>query len=197
MRLGHPKQPDLAMTPAVLVIAASLVALALAPLPARAQQATGEAVAQVAMLQPGSVVKVADMEFGRITQPQSAGTVVLSPNSTATCTVTGGLVRIGPCRAAAFSLLATKQGRARLHHPGNGTITLSGPGGATMLVTNLTLGLSDLSQINGGGNANLGRYEITSQSGIATFRLGGTLHVNAGQVPGLYNGELIIDVQFN
>lgn len=170
------------------------LAFVLLPAPALAQ-AVGSAEAQVGVLEPGAVVAVADMNFGQILQPATAGTVVLTPGST--CTTTGGLVRSGLCRSAQFSLMATRQARARLNHPGNGTVTLTGPGGATMQVTNLTLGVTDMTPTAGGGNANLGRFQITAQNGVATFRLGGTLHVGALQAAGTYTGQLVIDVQFN
>jgi hypothetical protein len=172
------------------------IALAFVPTPVLAQ-ATGSADAQVGVLESGSIIAVADMNFGAVLQPAAAGTVVLTPNPTASCTTTGGLVRSGPCRAAEFALMATRQARVRLNHPGNGAVTLAGPGGATMQMTNLTLSVSNMSAINGGGNANLGRFQITAQNGIANFRLGGTLHVGAYQAAGAYTGELVIQAQFN
>ncbi len=177
--------------------AAAATAFALVPAPALAQQATGSGEAQVGVLEPGSIVAVADMNFGDILQPGTAGTVVLTPNVSATCATTGGLVRSGPCRAAEFAVMATRQARVRLNHPGNGTVTLTGPAGATMQMTNLTLSVSNMSPISGGGNANLGRFQITAQNGVANFRLGGTLHVGALQRAGAYAGQLVIETQFN
>lgn len=171
-------------------------AFALLPAPALAQ-AAASADAQAGVLVSGSIIAVADMNFGQILQPAAAGTVVLSPSSNATCTTTGGLSRSGPCRAAQFTLMATRQARARLDHPGNGTVTLTGPGGATMQMTNLTLSVSDMTPISGGGNANLGRFQLTAQNGVGNFWLGGTLHVGARQAAGTYTGQLVIDVQFN
>lgn len=159
---------------------------------------TGTARTHVAILAPGSIAKTADMNFGLIAQSANAGTIVLDPTPTPTCTATNGLIRTGPCKAAAFSVYGLRQGnarRVRLNGPASGTVTLVGPGGATMLMTDIKLdGGPDMTLTTGGGNANLGRYNINTANGIATFRLGGTLHVGAVQPPGLYQGTLTITV---
>lgn len=152
--------------------------------------------AQVAILEPGSIAKVADMDFGQIAQPGNAGTVVLTPTPTAACATTGGLVRTGACRAAEFIVREARNGRVRIREENGGTITLTGPGGATMQVTNLTIDVSDMTPVAGGGNS-LGRFRIASNSGIASFRVGGTLQVAALQPPGAYVGTLDMRVQFN
>nr|WP_275950709.1 DUF4402 domain-containing protein [Croceibacterium selenioxidans] len=176
-----------------------LAALALAaPLSALAQASgAATATAEAAILDPGTVVKTADMNFGQIAKPASAGTVVLVPTASATCNVTGGLVRTGTCQPAEFTVMGQKQGRVRMREQNGGIITLLGPGGATMQVTNITLSTTDLTPINGAGGWNLGRHEITSNNGTARFRIGGTLHVNANQQGGAYNGTLQLEVNFN
>ncbi len=159
-------------------------------------QDTVSSEARVAILGPGSIAKAADMEFGQIARPGNAGTVVLTPTPTATCATTGGLVRTGSCRAAEFIVSETGQGRVRIFEENGGTITLTGPGGATMQITNFTLDVTDMAHINGAGGS-LGRFQITSSSGLASFRIGGTLHVAAAQAPGAYTGTLDMRVQFN
>lgn len=169
--------------------------LALIPTPGLAQD-TVSSEARVAILGPGSIAKAADMDFGQIAQPGNTGTVVLTPTPTATCTTTGGLVRTGTCRAAEFIVRETGQGRVRIYEENGGTVTLTGPGGATMQITNFTLDVTDMTPINGAGGS-LGRFHITSSSGLASFRIGGTLHVAAAQPPGAYTGTLDMRVQFN
>ena len=169
--------------------------LALIPTPGLAQD-TVSSEARVAILGPGSIAKAADMDFGQIAQPGNTGTVVLTPTPTATCTTTGGLVRTGTCRAAEFIVRETGQGRVRIFEENGGTVTLTGPGGATMQMTNFTLDVTDMNPINGGGNG-LGRFLITSSTGVASFRIGGTLHVAAAQAPGTYTGTVDVRVQFN
>src|SRR6478609_3955938 len=128
--------------------------------PAAAQGAPKRAVARVgaAIITQGSIVKTADLDFGTIAPPSSAGTVVLTPQSSATCTTTGGLVRIGTCRAAAFSILYRNNKHVFIGDNSNGRITLTGPGGTTMQVTNLVMGVSGLTGKQANGNWDFGKW---------------------------------------
>ena len=49
---------------------------------------------------------------------------------------------------------------------------------------------------NGNGNGNGGgpRFEIASNSGIFTFRVGARLNVGANQAPGVYTGTFPVTV---
>jgi hypothetical protein len=152
---------------------------------------------QVALLDTGSVENTASMNFGKIAESVNAGTVVLTPGATATCTVTGGLIHTGACRAARFSLLARRNNRFRIRENSGGTVVLTGPGGATMTVTNITFAGSNITSVNGANGWNLGNYRIDANSGIGEFYLGGTLNINARQIPGIYRGVITIDVQLN
>ena len=49
----------------------------------------------------------------------------------------------------------------------------------------------------GGGSNPQNRMRITSQNGIAHFRIGGTLHVGANQLVGTYTGSFQVEVNFN
>jgi hypothetical protein len=170
-------------------------ALALLPLPALAQQSSTVDMAMT-VLTPGSIVKVTDMDFGQIAQPSAAGTVVLSPSASASCTPTNGLVHSGNCQAAQFSILGRRNWRVRVRET-SGTVTLNGPAGATMTMTNVTFASADLSTRPGGNGWNLGNYNIDTLDGVADFYLGGTLNVGALQTPGVYNGTVNIQIQFN
>jgi hypothetical protein len=171
---------------------------ALVPLPALAQQQDdASARTQLSIQEPGSIANVQDMHFGQITQQATAGTVVLAPGAAATCTTTGALIRNGPCRAAEFSIYGRRNWKARMRTTNGGTVTLTGPGGATMLMDTITIAYAGMSPSNGANGWNLGRYNIDSGNGMATFWLGGTLHVNAAQTPGVYNGTVVIQIQFN
>jgi hypothetical protein len=110
--------------------------------------------------------------------------------------VTGGLIRTGLCSAATFTLMEGNWS-VLIRETSGGTVTLTGPGAATMPVTDITFNTSDMSAISGGSGWNLGRYLIDTPSGIADFRLGGTLHVAADQTPGVYDGTIVVEVQFD
>jgi hypothetical protein len=179
---------------------ALLAAVLLAPSQAFAQQVNGDtatARTQVAILTPGSVAKTADMDFGSIAQSNTAGTVVLTPQNAATCTPSGTLIRTGACRAARFSIFGKKNNKVRIRETNGGTVTLNGPGGATMFMDNLTIGVSGMTPFANGNGWDFGNWKINTNSGITEFWVGGTLHVGAAQTPGVYNGTLLIQIQFN
>jgi len=180
---------------------ALLAALILFPSHAFAQplQQGGSATAQtqVAVLSAGSVEKIADMDFGSIAQSNTAGTVVLTAASTAVCTPTGTLIRTGACKAAGFTIRGKKNGSVKIRENNNGTITLNGPGGATMLLNNLTIASSDMNSKNNSAGWDFGMWKISTANGIANFYVGGTLNVGAAQPPGVYNGTLLIEINLN
>lgn len=148
------------------------------------------------ILAPGSLINTADMDFGQIIAGPTAGTVTLSAAASATCTTTGGIVRAGTCRAARFDMFARRNWKVRLRQ-NTPTIVLTGPGGATMTVTNVTFSQVGLSPAGNGGGWNLGRWNIDSADGFAHFFLGGRLNVGANQAPGVYNGTVLVEAVFN
>jgi hypothetical protein len=181
------------------VACALLAALALVPVPAAAQNADSTAgELQVAVLDPGSIEHLDDMNFGTIAQPFGAGTVLIAPSGSPGCTVTNGLVHTGGCRAARFAIRGKRNERVRIREVNtNGIVTLNGPGTATMTLTNLTIGTANMTVAPGGNGWNLGNYRIDAPSGLTDFYLGGTLNVKAAQTPGVYNGTILIQIQFN
>jgi len=187
------------------------------PSEASAQETTasGTTEAQASILTPGTIVNTADMSFGKIMRPSAAGTVILSSTGTGpVCLPTGGLILGGGCQPAEFAIMGRKKWLVRIQSVGGNTILLTGPGGATMTVTALTRSTIDLGICTGNGNGNcnngngngnsggnsagnFGKFQINSDSGMAGFRIGGTLNVAANQPAGVYNGTLNIEVIFN
>ncbi len=178
-------------------LAALAFALFSVPAQAQAETDTGSARTQAAILDRGSVANVADMDFGQIAQSNNPGTVVMAPQANPPCTVTGGLIRSGVCRAARFSVYGKKNGRFRIRQNSGGQVTLNGPLGATMSLTDITFATPDMTSVNGANGWNLGNYRLDNNSGIGDFYLGGTLNVNPAQTPGVYTGVIVIDVQMN
>lgn len=172
-------------------------ACALAPLSARAQDSASANV-RVGMIGPASVIKLQDMDFGRIAVYGTAGTVVLNP-ATSACTITGNLIQQGTCKRAEFTVQGRRNDRVRIREMNSGVVTLTGPAGATMTVTDFTINYSGMSPVSGGGNAQgfLGRYQMDANDGVGQFNVGGTLNVGAMQTPGVYNGTFVIQVVYN
>jgi hypothetical protein len=193
-----PRRPMLRQR-AVCALLTALV-LFLVPAQAFAQSDTDTAEASAVILDTGTMSRIQDMDFGDIAQPSTAGTVMLTPTPTETCGINGGVnMRTGPCQAAEFAIMGRKNWIVRVREQNGGAVTLAGPGGATMIMNNMTINVTDMVNAPGGGNppGTFGRYRITSDDGFATFRIGGTLNVNANQAFGDYTGTLSIQVLFN
>lgn len=175
--------------------AGALACAALLAPPALAQTGTG--TAQVTIVEPLGLVKIEDLNFGKVAATAAPGRVLVDPN-TGTCSVTGAVSSGGGCQFAEFGGMGVRRFTLRIQIPT--TVTLTGPGGATMLADTFTLGTSpDLVFIGGNGNglgAGNRRYQISSPTGIFTFRLGGRLNVGANQTPGVYNGTFNVTVQY-
>ena len=179
----------------------ALAALVLFSAPASAQltvQSASEQVdAQAAILTNGEMTKLDDMDFGTIVRPTVAGTVTMVPGS-ATCTGSAGIIHTGACVPARFSIKFRKHDKNRVREMNNGTIALTGPGGATMTVTNFSISVTDMTLVSTGGpQGTFGRYDISSDSGIAEFQIGGRLNIVANQAVGIYTGTLTMNVIVN
>lgn len=158
--------------------------------------ATTTGAGTAVVVTPLSLVKVRDLDFGRIAARTTAGTVTLDPDQLTCAAVT--VIHAGACQPAEFAGMGSRRMMVRFQIPT--TVTLTGPG-ANMTVTNLTLDTTpDLTYVGGNGNG-LGngnrRYQIVPASGIFTFRVGGRLNVNANQASGRYTGTFTVTVQYN
>ena len=176
---------------------ALLAALALAPLPALAQQAQDHALMRSEILDAMIVQNEADLDFGDITPGTANGTVVLTPGTTGTaaCTTNNGIVRIGNCRAARFSGSLPFLFGLEITKPTGNQVMLTGPGGATMRLRDFTFakGLSPL--LMWGGTPTEPNYFVIGGNFIVY--VGGTLDVARNQRPGVYNGTFTLTFNYN
>jgi len=180
------------------VMLAVLAAAAALAQPAAAQSKVASANTTAIVLTPGSIVKTADMKFGNITVAGTTGTVIMTPSATANCQPSAGLVHTGDCQSARFVVRGKKAEHVRIEDlGGTGIVTLTGPNGATMTLDTMTIGVSGMTRNGQGAGFRFGNWRIDDASGIANFWIGGTLHVAGNQAPGVYNGTLTIDIQFN
>lgn len=122
-----------------------------------------------------SIQKVNDLSFGNIYTPSSAGTVVVLAQETPNREASSGLILgTGSGQAAKFTLTGVDSGIAtHLVSFPNTPISLSS-GSNTMNVV-----LTALPGTNP-------RTITIDTSGLATFYIGGTLHINANQPYGNY-----------
>ncbi len=161
-----------------------LAALALgAPSLAHAAPAAPDrnATATVTITPPASVRKMEDLNFGYLAVA-AAGTAVVDPN-TDTMTTTGGVLHVGGLAySAMFTAVSPVKNVVIIRIPSRPIDVTRVGGTQTMRVDTWTLS----------GSAN--RNVVAQQE--FQFNVGGTLHVNANQVEGLYLGTFEVDVQF-
>lgn len=154
------------------------VAVAASPQPVAANK---NATAAVNVFNPLLLQKDNDLDFGLATVT-TAGTVVVDPNTNA-ATTTGGVVAVGGSpHAAKFEGIAPTGNVVIIRLPKTAS-TLTRVGGTeTMTVDTWTLDGTT-------------RRNVQSKTAF-DFKVGGTLHVQANQVEGLYVGTFTIDVQY-
>ena len=171
--IGLPHLRGLLLGLALLVAPALAHAVPVAP--------DKNATATVTITPPASVRKLNDLYFAYLTVT-TAGTAVVNPN-TDTLTTTGGVMHIaGAPYSALFEAISPVKNVVIIRIPRN-PITVTRVGGTeTMTVDTWTLA--------GSANRNVVAREPFS------FQVGGTLHVNANQVEGLYVGTFTVDIQF-
>jgi hypothetical protein len=152
------------------------------PAPALGAPKTASATGKALILLPVSVVKLQDMDFGNLSVGTTAGTAVLEPNAD-TLSTTGGVVAIGGVpHSADFAGSAQSSAVVNIKLPNKPTTLTRVTGTETMTLDSFTLqGLSK-------------RSIAKAQS--FTFRVGGTLHVAANQVEGVYVGTFTVTVQY-
>jgi hypothetical protein len=177
------------------VLCALLVALALAPLPAAAQQRVqGRGMMRSEILAPVTVQNDADMDFGDIIPGTANGSVVMTPgNPTATCTTNAGIIRTGPCKAARFDGELPFLFGLEITKPAGNQINLVGPAGATMRLHDFTFAKG--SGLMLGGSLTDPTYFVIG--GTFTVYVGGTLDVARTQRPGIYNGTFTLSFNYN
>lgn len=154
---------------------------AAAPLQAAPVSPDANATAIARLLRPVALRKLEDLNFGYLSVT-AAGTAVIDPNTDA-LTTTGGVLPIGgTAYAALFEGVSPVKGVVIVRLPKD-PITLTRVGGTeTMTVSNWTIS----------GNA---RRTVAAQEPFS-FKVGGTLTVNANQAEGTYVGTFAVQIQY-
>lgn len=174
-------------------LACSLLGLFALPTAAQAQANTTSTPTSVGLIEPLTITKLSDLNFGDLVVT-TGGTVVLTPTTIPICTTTGGVIHAAECEPATFGGSGLFGERVRVRRPIGNIITLTGPG-ADMTVTNITIN-GDPTLIPTQSNPNWERFLIGDPSGTFVFRVGGTLNVNPSQLPGVYTGTFDIRLDY-
>ena len=104
----------------------TLTALALASMfaaPAHAERVNATGTSQATVVAPLSLIKIRDLNFGRIAARTTAGTVTVDPD-TGACTVTGPILSVGGCGFSEFAGMGSRRMNVRIQIPT--TVTLTG-----------------------------------------------------------------------
>ena len=170
----------------------TIAAAAVAGLCAPAQAADFGGTAEVVVVQPLTLVKTGDLDFGRMLSGTTGGTVTINPSTNAR-TTTGGVTPVG-----GGAQRATFQGAARVGLivtiTGSNTATLArAGGGATPL--NATLTRTFGSGVNVVTLPLVGTVTVVA-AGVQTYYVGGTLTVPANQPAGDYSGTFTLTVNY-
>jgi Domain of unknown function (DUF4402) len=148
---------------------------------AGAQAATQTGTAKAITLKPLSIVKLRDLDFGRLLSGTTAGTAAIDPTTDARSTTGGVTAAGGTPLAAQFYTYATGNQTLQVNRGPLPVLTRAG-GGATMNVTQLTLNGPVL--------------RVIGPAGLLDLRVGGTLAVAANQMDGTYSGNFDIIVTY-
>jgi hypothetical protein len=148
-------------------------------------QITASASASARIITPIALEKVDDMYFGNISVNSSGGTVLLPPVPNPTRTPGGGVTlptNTGPVKAAKFSVSGAPGFIYYILLPSSNVVQRNG-GTETMILDEFTCSPSPTGTMD--------------ENGLARLFVGGTLHVNGTQAPGLYLSAIPFNITIN
>ncbi|MEO6360317.1 MAG: DUF4402 domain-containing protein [Sphingomicrobium sp.] len=143
--------------------------------------ATSNAKAQVTIARSAEFRKLQDLEFGALTII-GAGTAVVNPETDALTTTGGVTIAGGRAYAALFDAVSPSRSVVVIKAPNKATLLTRLGGTETMTLDTWTIS----------GNP---RRVVAAQQAYS-FKIGGTLHVNANQAEGTYEGTFAVEVQY-
>lgn len=164
--------------PLLPIAAAALLA---APGSAAPTAAPTAPAAQVALMRPLTLTKLADMDFGYL-GVTAAGTAIIDPVGN-TLAVTGGVVRLGGApQAARFAGATSSSAVVNIKIPNN-SIMLTRVGGTQTIQLNAFT-------LDGQSKRAMAR------AGVFQFAVGATLRPAANQMEGTYTGTFEVTIQY-
>lgn len=123
------------------------------------------------------------LDFGSISPGATAVNVVVGTDGALTGGCPSGAACTGTTNAPTFNIEGLAGALVNVSFA-NATETLTSVGGDTMSVGSFTTNLT-------------GNQATLDGAGLASFTVGGTLAVASGQAPGVYNGNLTVNVAYN
>jgi len=144
---------------------------------------TEQTTATATIVGPLALTKVSDMDFGTIAASTTAGTVLLGTDNSRT--PDGGVALVPPAAgvAASFTVAGEASRTFAITLPGNGTVTLTGPG-SPMACDDFTHSAGATPTLDG--------------TGAAAFTVGATLSVGISQTSGAYtSANFDVTINYN
>lgn len=123
------------------------------------------------------------LDFGTVSPGATGVSLVVGPDGTLTGGCPSGVACGGTTNAPTFTIDGLSGALVNVSFA-NSSETLTSAGGNTMNVGTFTTSLT-------------GNQATLNGSGEASFTVGGTLAVAAGQAPGTYSGSLTVNVAYN
>jgi Domain of unknown function (DUF4402) len=154
-----------------------------------AQAANASATSRAQVRQPVTLSNSRDLNFGNIIRGATTGTVTINARTGARTNAGGTVLQGTGFTSAAFTGTGTG-GRVVTLSIGAPSITLAGPGGATMLVNTFRI------SIGGGAQQTLPRNATLPALGSQSFGIGGRLNVAANQADGDYTGSFSLTMNY-
>ncbi|MEP0392782.1 MAG: DUF4402 domain-containing protein [Erythrobacter sp.] len=167
-----------------------ILGLGLLPASAAAQD-TEAADAQAFLVTPLSFVKQLDLDFGQIIPGDTPGVIVM--DSAGDIVTTGGVTQIeGTQQPARFAGFGQFNQTVLINVDATSYILTRNGGTETMLMDTLLIGSQPPIIIN----TNPRRFRIANPAGFFFFTIAGRLQVPANAVPGVYEGEFSVTLEY-
>ena len=164
-------------------------ALAVAASPVSAQE-TVQGAAEISIIEPVTIVKTADLDFGQIIPNGTGNGRVTIHARTGARTGNANVALLGTSGFSRAEFTVTGESRRFVILTTNSpTITLSGPG------TDMTVNRLRVNRNNGGQRSLPRRFRIPN-AGTMNVGFGGRLNVGSNQAPGIYSGTFNLTVTY-
>ena len=164
-----------------ILVATTAGLVGLSVMSGSAMASSVSATANATIIAPISVSETTQMSFGDISPDVDNATTVQLDTADGVSSPDGAGIAGGTVASGAFSVSGFGTLGFNITLPGNGVVTLTGPGTA-MSVDNFADSLTGSGSLSGGS---------------ATFTVGADLTVGANQTAGSYSGSYTVTVNYN
>lgn len=167
------------------------IAAVMAAAPVQAQTVT-MSEARTVVIEELTLSKLKDMDFGYVLTNGAGGTVRMTALRNNSCIPSANLGHSGVCQYAEFAGYGESGRQVRIKLPGGNKLSLTGPGADIQLSDMVVDGTPEM-RLTGQGKGFV-KYRIDAPNGAFAFRIGGTITINPGQLPGVYEAPFEVRI---